>query len=88
MHRFCKVFIFLIVFIGINVDAGPGQKVDCNGLHMGQFMCPDPSRDQIDPKTQQFYGCTKENSAKGNFFIYKVENLLKISWFYIYESIK
>jgi len=42
-------------------------NVDCSTLRMGQYMCPDPdpSYSYIDPKTQQPYGCTKENKAKG-----------------------
>ncbi|CAD7078503.1 unnamed protein product [Hermetia illucens] len=39
-------------------------EVDCGSLLMGQFICPDPSLNQIDPKTQQLRGCTKENKAK------------------------
>ncbi|GBP21240.1 TM2 domain-containing protein CG10795 [Eumeta japonica] len=33
--------------------------VDCNTLRLGQYICPDPSINQIDPDTQQFRGCTK-----------------------------
>lgn len=39
-------------------------EVDCSTLLLGQYMCPDPSVDYIDAKTQQPYGCTKENVAK------------------------
>ncbi|XP_055837155.1 TM2 domain-containing protein CG10795 [Episyrphus balteatus] len=39
-------------------------EFDCNDLHMGQYLCPDPNKNPIDPKTQQFRGCTKENKAK------------------------
>jgi hypothetical protein len=41
--------------------------VECSTLRIGQYMCPDPdpSYNYIDPKTQQPYGCTKENKAKG-----------------------
>ncbi|XP_016927925.1 TM2 domain-containing protein biscotti [Drosophila suzukii] len=40
-------------------------NVDCNELQMmGQFMCPDPARGQIDPRTQQLAGCTKEGRAR------------------------
>ncbi|KAH8301510.1 hypothetical protein KR059_005161 [Drosophila kikkawai] len=40
-------------------------NVDCNELRMmGQFMCPDPGRNHIDPKTQQLRGCTKEGRAR------------------------
>ncbi|XP_030387262.1 TM2 domain-containing protein CG10795 [Scaptodrosophila lebanonensis] len=38
--------------------------VDCNKLLMGQFMCPDPAKNHIDPKTQQLRGCTPENRAR------------------------
>ncbi|KMQ89258.1 tm2 domain-containing protein, partial [Lasius niger] len=31
---------------------------------MGQYICPHPDYDFIDPKTQQPRGCTKENKAK------------------------
>ncbi|XP_018319786.1 TM2 domain-containing protein CG10795 [Agrilus planipennis] len=37
---------------------------DCNKLRMGQFICPDPSYNYIDPKTQQIMGCRKDNKAK------------------------
>lgn len=39
--------------------------VDCNKLRMGQFLCPDPHVNHIDPKTQQLKGCTREGRAKG-----------------------
>jgi hypothetical protein len=41
--------------------------VECSTLRMGQYICPDPDPEYnyIDPKTQQPYGCTKENKAKG-----------------------
>lgn len=38
---------------------------DCSKLKVGQFICPDPTYDLIDPKTQQPRGCTKENLARG-----------------------
>lgn len=38
--------------------------VDCSQLRIGQYMCPDPDIDHIDPKTQQPIGCTKNNVAK------------------------
>lgn len=69
VHSPCKVmsykllfFIFLHIFFLSHVN---GYEVDCTDLKMGQYICPDPAYDQIDPKTQQFYGCTKENKAKG-----------------------
>lgn len=33
--------------------------VDCSTLRLGQYICPDPSINHIDPETQQFKGCTK-----------------------------
>lgn len=46
-------------------------KVNCNTLRLGQYLCPDPAYDFIDPKTQQIRGCTKENKAKSliNLFL-------------------
>ncbi|XP_068631686.1 TM2 domain-containing protein biscotti isoform X2 [Battus philenor] len=34
-------------------------SVDCSSLRLGQYICPDPSINQIDPDTQQYRGCTK-----------------------------
>lgn len=42
---------------------------------MGQYICPHPHYEFIDPKTQQPKGCTKENKAKGRVFF----NILVIS---------
>lgn len=42
----------------------PSKLVDCSTLRMGQYLCPDPSYDLIDPKTQQIRGCTKQGIAK------------------------
>ncbi|XP_059047001.1 TM2 domain-containing protein CG10795 [Achroia grisella] len=35
------------------------EEVDCNTLRLGQYICPDPSIDQIDPNTQQYRDCMK-----------------------------
>lgn len=41
-------------------------EVNCEtDLRMGQYLCI-PSQ-QVDPKTQQIKGCTKENVAKSEF---------------------
>lgn len=56
--------LILLLVVVCSASHGGNFRVDCNGLQMGQYLCPDPRLDQIDPKTQQFYGCTKENSAK------------------------
>uniref|UniRef100_A0A1B0BY58 TM2 domain-containing protein n=2 Tax=Nemorhina TaxID=44051 RepID=A0A1B0BY58_9MUSC len=37
---------------------------DCSNLLMGQYLCPDPSKNQIDQKTQQYVGCDKSGIAK------------------------
>ncbi|CAH0550989.1 unnamed protein product [Brassicogethes aeneus] len=39
-------------------------ETDCNSLLMGQYICPNPEYDLIDPKTQQLKGCTKEKKSK------------------------
>lgn len=52
------------------------EKIDCNNLRMGQYICPDPSKEFIDPKTQQPIGCTKENKAKGTFEYNSVKIIL------------
>ncbi|KAK6624821.1 hypothetical protein RUM44_011685 [Polyplax serrata] len=55
----------LTIILGvIDLPVGCGYQVDCTTLRLGQYMCPDPAYDQIDPATQQYYGCTKENKAK------------------------
>lgn len=38
--------------------------VDCSQLRVGQYMCPDPNINHIDPKTQQPYDCSKASIAK------------------------
>lgn len=41
--------------------ASNSVTVDCSTLRMGQYICPDPSINPIDPDTQQFIGCMKGN---------------------------
>lgn len=41
-------------------------STNCSTLLMGQYICPDPTYDYIDPKTQQPFGCTQKNVAKGS----------------------
>ncbi|XP_075166081.1 TM2 domain-containing protein 1 biscotti [Haematobia irritans] len=55
-----KVLFFVFLFI-ILVK---GAAYDCSLLLMGQYLCPEPGRNQIDPKTQQFYGCERNGLAK------------------------
>jgi len=57
-------------------------NVECSTLRMGQYICPDPdpSYNYIDPKTQQPYGCTKENKAKGEGFLHLVAVTFDLSF--------
>ncbi|XP_044744617.1 TM2 domain-containing protein CG10795 [Coccinella septempunctata] len=56
--------IFLLFTIFICANCNNGDSVDCSMLRMGQYMCPDPNYDLIDPKTQQIRGCQPNNKAK------------------------
>lgn len=58
-------FVLIIMY----VEQCFSFEVDCNNLRMGQYICPDPQYSHIDPKTQQFKGCRKDNKAKG-FYMY------------------
>lgn len=63
------VFIILTYFVHFARSPGSGKTVeyqtDCKNLRMGQFICPDPAYEFIDPETQQLRGCTKDNIAQG-----------------------
>lgn len=50
-------------------------KVYCSTLRMGQYLCPDPEADFIDPETQQPKGCTKDHKAKGFDISYTNSNI-------------
>uniref|UniRef100_A0A2M4CML1 Facilitated trehalose transporter Tret1 n=1 Tax=Anopheles darlingi TaxID=43151 RepID=A0A2M4CML1_ANODA len=60
MQRAIAGLLVLVSLLPTSQEA----EIDCNSLRMGQFLCPDPSLRQIDPRTQQLYGCTKENKAR------------------------
>lgn len=53
----------IIIFVTVEAtDEAKRDKlvtVDCSTLRIGQYICPDPTIDQIDPETQQFRGCVK-----------------------------
>jgi len=54
-----------LLIIG-SLSTALGQKtftVNCSTLRMGQFLCPDPDYDFIDPATQQPKGCTEKGRA-------------------------
>uniref|UniRef100_A0A6M2DY63 Putative tm2 domain-containing protein n=1 Tax=Xenopsylla cheopis TaxID=163159 RepID=A0A6M2DY63_XENCH len=50
-------FLFILIY-------STAFETDCNNLRTGQYLCPDPSYNHIDPLTQQPKGCTRENKAK------------------------
>lgn len=62
--------IFISIVIFTLVSYVNSDSIDCNTLRMGQYMCPDPNYDLIDPKTQQIRGCQPNNKAKGILFLY------------------
>lgn len=60
-----KTTLVLIVLISLV----RGAAYDCTTLLMGQFLCPDPAKSHIDPKTQQYKGCEPNGLAKGSIII-------------------
>lgn len=65
-----KVILAFNIFLYLCVAANDIEEMDCSKLRLGQYLCPDPSYDLIDPKTQQPYGCTQENKARGTLVYY------------------
>lgn len=63
--------IILLTYFIYNTQPSQGPvktilyETECKNLKMGQFLCPDPAYDFIDPETQQLRGCTKNNVAQG-----------------------
>lgn len=68
-YSFIGILVILINFCirCVQPEFSENYMVDCNKLRMGQFLCPDPHINHIDPKTQQLKGCTKEGRTKGMF---------------------
>ncbi|KAK3927389.1 TM2 domain-containing protein [Frankliniella fusca] len=62
--RACILGISLYLCSIVVAEEPKNYTTNCSALLMGQFICPDPSYDLIDPKTQQPYGCTEKNVAK------------------------
>lgn len=57
--------LLIILTVFIRCRSHEFNDVDCTKLRMGQYLCPDPSYDYIDIKTQQPRGCMREtNRAK------------------------
>lgn len=63
--RLLSGLLVLLLSTALCDGANYTYEIDCNNLRMGQYICPHPDYDFIDPKTQQPRGCTKENKAKG-----------------------
>lgn len=67
--------IFCVTYASDEVKGDKNVVVDCSTLRLGQYICPDPSLNQIDPDTQQYRGCTKgkdiasEGEAEGNVLL-------------------
>lgn len=68
VHRlyFVTILIFCQFISTLTVDKE--VRMDCSNLRLGQYICPDPNLQHIDPKTQQFLGCTRQNKADGIVF--------------------
>lgn len=60
-----SLFYFIFACLLCLNEAQQTYRTDCSNLRMGQYICPDPDYNFIDPATQQPRGCTKENKAKG-----------------------
>ncbi|XP_028162490.1 TM2 domain-containing protein CG10795-like [Ostrinia nubilalis] len=58
---FVQIFLLLMACIDASDEAKSDkiEAVDCSTLRLGQYICPDPSINPIDPDTQQYRGCTK-----------------------------
>lgn len=73
---FLQIFFLFIVSCVNASDEAKSDKVetvDCSTLRLGQYICPDPSINPIDPETQQYRGCLKgekipsEGEAEGTY---------------------
>lgn len=70
--QICLFFVYSRVEANVVAVVSNSVTVDCSTLRMGQYICPDPSINPIDPDTQQYIGCMKgkeipsEGEAEGN----------------------
>ncbi|XP_012231563.1 TM2 domain-containing protein biscotti isoform X2 [Linepithema humile] len=64
MFHSVRLLRWLLILVLMIALCDGMDEIDCNNLRMGQYICPHPDYDFIDPKTQQPRGCTKENKAK------------------------
>lgn len=63
MNRYKYLLLYCISLLILPIKS-ESKHADCSKLMKGQYICPDPSYNLIDPKTQQPWGCTKENKAR------------------------
>lgn len=60
-----KYYLSVICLILLNEIAKIiAVEVDCSQLRVGQYLCPDPNVNHIDPTTQQPRDCSNNNVAK------------------------
>lgn len=57
-----NIFILYYFSVLLSVPVYSAIEMNCNNLRMGQYLCPDPTYNHIDSKTQQLLGCNKETS--------------------------
>lgn len=69
LMQYLSGLFLLLLSIPLSNGADYTYEIDCSNLRMGQYICPHPDYDFIDPKTQQPKGCTKENKAKGRLIL-------------------
>lgn len=74
MIELARFYGVIVLFATLSYASGADYtyEIDCDNLRIGQYICPHPDYDFIDPKTQQPKGCTEKNKAKGmkHLFIY------------------
>lgn len=61
--QYCLSIIYIILITEV-VETISLVELDCSQLRVGQYLCPDPNINHIDPKTQQPYDCNRNNVAK------------------------
>lgn len=78
-------YMFLFCVIVLNSPVQPEDvEVDCTTLRMGQYLCPDPNYDYIDPNTQTYRGCRPDNKAKG----LNKTRLITCTYLFIYYNLQ
>ncbi|KAL4701903.1 hypothetical protein ACJJTC_013762 [Scirpophaga incertulas] len=57
--KICMLLLLSLANASDEAKTVKNEIVDCATLRLGQFICPDPSINPIDPATQQYRGCMK-----------------------------